>query len=384
MPSYQTQFRDLQRRTLKIHARLEPVKRAELAPEDALSAYEPEAVPPPWPGRSVLVDGVATHVRETPSTAEDPEPALYVHGLGGSAQNWTDLAGLLAHRLHGLAADLPGFGHSDPPPPGGYRQAALANHLVRLIEETGRGPVHLFGNSLGGALTVRVAALRPDLVRSLTLISPAMPIIQPRQAHARMLPVLMVPNLRRQVERRVRAVPPEQLARGVLSFCFADTARIAPQRLAEAVEEAAHRQQVPWAADAYIQTLRGLAGSYFWPGQRSLWGLATRITAPTLVVWGRHDRVIDPRLAVRTTRVIRDSRLLILDRVGHTAQMEVPRILARASLAFLTEVGLPAAPVKTDSGGPIVAPAARGRLRSARRRWSTGSGLPDAAADAAM
>jgi pimeloyl-ACP methyl ester carboxylesterase len=185
-----------------------------------------------------------------------------------------------------------------------------------------------------------------------------MPIISPRQAHARMLPILMMPNftviasgLRRQVEQRVRTMPPEQLAQAVLSLCFADIGRIAPQRLAEAVEEAARRQQVPWAAEAYIQSLRGLAGSYLRPGPGSLWRLATRVTAPTLVVWGTNDRLVDPRLAVRTARAISDSRLLMLSGVGHTAQMEVPRILARAAVSFLTE----AAESAVTTGAPEVA-----------------------------
>jgi pimeloyl-ACP methyl ester carboxylesterase len=288
----------------------------------------------------VEIDGRWTFVRETPATAKGADPALYVHGLGGSASNWTDLAGLLASRLDGQAIDLPGFGHSDEAVPGGYGQAALAARVIRWIEHSDRGPVHLFGNSLGGAVTVRVAAMRPDLVRSLTLISPAMPVIQPLHPHGRVLPALMVPPLRRVIERRVRSIPADQITQSVLDLCFADPSRVSPQRRAEAIEEATRRQQVPWAGDAYVGSLRGLAGSYLRPGSGSLWRLATRIGVPTLVIWGRQDRLVDVRLAPRTARAIPDSRLLILDGVGHTAQMEVPRIVARAAVAFLDETRL--------------------------------------------
>ncbi|MEK8109251.1 alpha/beta fold hydrolase [Micromonospora sp. M12] len=96
------------------------------------------------------------HVRAGhPATAAGAEPALYVHGLGGSSQNWTDLAGLLADRLDGQAIDLPGFGRSEPGRR--YTIPAFADLVVRWIEHSGRGPVHLFGNSLGGAVAVRVA-----------------------------------------------------------------------------------------------------------------------------------------------------------------------------------------------------------------------------------
>ncbi len=66
-----------------------------------------------------------TYVRDTPATAPGAEPAVYVHGLGGSATNWTDLAGLLSHRLDGQAIDLPGFGYTDPAR--SYTLAALAS-----------------------------------------------------------------------------------------------------------------------------------------------------------------------------------------------------------------------------------------------------------------
>ena len=132
------------------------MKRAALWPEHSLPAHH---VPPPWPGRHVRLDGTLVHVRDTPATGPGAEPAQYVHGLGGSAQNWTDLAGLLADRLDGQAIDLPGFGRSEPGPR--YTIPAFAERVIRWIEHSDRGPVHLFGNSLGGAISVRVAALDP-------------------------------------------------------------------------------------------------------------------------------------------------------------------------------------------------------------------------------
>src|SRR5437762_7697864 len=201
---------------------------AVIAPQDAVSPLV--TVLPRWPGRPVWVDGTVTFVRETPTTGERSEPALYVHGLGGSSANWTDLAGLLAHRLDGQAIDLPGFGRSDPAR--SYSIPAVAERVIRWIEYSDRGPVHLFGNSLGGAIAVRVAGTRPDLVRTLTLVSPAMPFLDPRRsAHGRMLPLLCIPRVDLIAQRRMRAVEPAELARQVLELCFADPTRIAEQRM---------------------------------------------------------------------------------------------------------------------------------------------------------
>jgi hypothetical protein len=69
-----------------------------------------------------------------------------------------------------------------------------------------------------------------------------------------------------------------------------------------------------------------------------MWKIAGRITAPTLVIGGRYDRLVDIRVAPVVAELIPDSRLLILDRVGHVAQMEQPMLVARGMLALLREV----------------------------------------------
>jgi pimeloyl-ACP methyl ester carboxylesterase len=297
-------------------------------------------LPGPWPGREVEVDGVATYLRETPATAPDAQPALYVHGLGGSSSNWTDLADLLASRLDGQAIDLPGFGHSGPAR--SYTVTAMADHLARWIEHSDRGPVHLVANSMGGAAAVKLAGTRPDLVRTLTLISPAMPFLDPRRSvQGRLVPLAFLPLADRLAARRMAMIEPAELARMVIQACFADPERFPEQRHTEAIEEARLRSTVPWYADAYVRSLRGLVSSFlrsYLPGEGSLWRAAARITAPTLVIAGQEDRLVDIRVAPQVARVIPDSRLLMLDGVGHVAQMEVPRTVARAVLALLDQV----------------------------------------------
>ncbi|MEH1167236.1 alpha/beta hydrolase [Micromonospora sp. CPCC 205539] len=312
------------------------MKRATLWPDDLLPEHR---VPPPWPGRAVRLDGSVTYVRDTPSTAADAEPALYVHGLGGSSQNWTDLAGLLADRLDGQAIDLPGFGHSEPGPR--YTIPAFAQRTIRWIEHSGRGPVHLFGNSLGGAIAVHVAGLRPDLVRTLTLISPALPFLDFRRSlQGRMLPLLAIPGGERLVAWRLTQLAPEVMAQEVLAACVADLSRICAQRQQEALEEIRVRYEATHYAAAYVRTFRGLVSSFlrsYLPGPGSLWRLAGAVRAPTLVVGGRQDRLVDVRVAPQTAQAIPDSRLLMLDGVGHVAQLEVPRLVARAVVGLLAE-----------------------------------------------
>jgi pimeloyl-ACP methyl ester carboxylesterase len=310
------------------------MKRAVLGPELTLSASAESAVV-----RTVELDGTEIFVRETAPVGAGAEPALYVHGLGGSSSNWTDLAALLADRLAGQAVDLPGFGRSGPAR--SYRIGAMAGWVIRWIEHSGRGPVHLFGNSLGGAVAVKVAGLRPDLIRSLTLISPAMPFLNPwRSRQGPMVPLVFLPRAARLVARRMAAMTPADLAQMLIDSCFADPSVIPEQRLREHIEEAELRSTVPWHWDAYIGSLRGLVGTFlraYLPGDGSLWRTAGRITAPTLVVAGRQDVLVDIRVAPQVAKVIPDSRLLMLNRVGHVAQIEAPRVVARAFHGMLDE-----------------------------------------------
>ena len=297
-------------------------------------------VPPRWPGRLVTVDGARTFVRDTPATAPGAEPAVYVHGLGGSSSNWTDLAGLLAGRLDGQAIDLPGFGRSDPARR--YTIAAASARVARWIEYGDRGPVHLIGNSVGGTVAVHVAALRPELVRSLTLISPAMPFLDPRRSlQSRALPLLALPGGARLAGRLLGRIEPEEMVRQVINACFADPSRVSEQRRADALAEVRLRYTLAHYPTAYLGTLRGLVLMFlraYLPGSNSLWRLARRVTAPTLVVGGRRDRLVDVRVPPRVARVIPDSRLLMLDGVGHVAQMEEPEAVAGAVLELLDEL----------------------------------------------
>ena len=307
------------------------LSRAPLKPVDASI--------PPWPGEIVRIRGVDLFVRHTPNRSGSGEPALYVHGLGGASTNWTDLADLLADRLDGEAVDLPGFGRSGPVPRSGYSPLGHGRTVVSLLEHRGRGPVHLFGNSLGGAVAVVVAAIRPDLVRTLTLVSPALPALRPRRGSDVTLPLLLLPGLSRLVERRLAALPPQRRARAVLELCFADPSVVPDNRFAEAVEEVARRRDLPWAMEAFTASLRGLVLSYALVGERSLWRYAASVRAPTLVVWGTEDRLVPVSIAPRVARAIPDARLLVLPDVGHVAQLERPEKVARAFLGMLEDIG---------------------------------------------
>jgi pimeloyl-ACP methyl ester carboxylesterase len=295
---------------------------------------------PPWPRHAVSVDGVEVNVTRAEPTGEDAEPALFVHGLGGSTDNWTDLAGLLRARLDIEAIDLLGHGRTGPSPNGDYSQRAHARLVVRYLEQSGRGPVHLVGNSMGGAVSLRVASERPDLVRTLTLISPAIPDVRRLRAHPLRheprMALLVVPGIGGMALRRLGKVAVEARVKATIALCFADPSRYPQARLEHDIAEAGERMRLPWANQAMLRSMRGLALMQFTQA-RSTWAAIRRVTAPTLVLWGDTDRLVAPDLAEHLAAGIAQSRLLVLRDIGHTAMMEDPVTTARAILALLED-----------------------------------------------
>lgn len=302
---------------------------------------------PVWPGRQVDIgagrslfvrssyDGSSFDLSSSNLASSERQPAVLVHGLGGASTNWTDLMAALAPRLDSAAPDLPGFGRSRPPADGRYDLDVHGAAVVALLERLDRGPVHLFGNSLGGAVATRVAAARPDLVRSLVLVSPALPQLRPRRGSDPRLALLVLPGLGQAMLRRGRRLPAEARARAVLELCYHDPSLVPAERLAEAAAEVTRRGTLGYEASAFSGSLRGLVRAYLERGSHSLWRQAAAVTCPVLLVWGRHDRLVTVDIAPRARRVFRDSRLLVVEEAGHVAQLEQPRTVARAVLAHL-------------------------------------------------
>lgn len=272
------------------------------------------------------------------------EPAIFVHGLGGSAMNWTDLMDLLSRPpgdwpgLACSAPDLPGFGYSPVPADGDYSLDARADVVVDLIEHGGNAPVHLAGNSMGGAIVTRIAARRPELVRTLTLISPALPDLTPRLLPVR-LALLSTPGIGRLILNRTLQIPPETRTDISISGLFADPKLMRPERRALAVREVVRRDGLGYAGDVLIESGRALVAEYVRRGPESLWRDAARVSAPTLVIHGSHDKLVNPATAARAARTFGSCRVVVLPRIGHVAMMERPDLVAKEMLDFLATAG---------------------------------------------
>lgn len=104
--------------------------------------------------------------------AGEGSPVLLVHGLGGAASNWVELAPALARDYRVLAPDLPGHGGSSPLPAVPNLEP-YADRLGLVLEREAMAPAVVVGHSLGCVIALRLAMRLPELVRGLVLVSAA-------------------------------------------------------------------------------------------------------------------------------------------------------------------------------------------------------------------
>ncbi|QES56508.1 alpha/beta hydrolase [Streptomyces venezuelae] len=299
--------------------------------------------------RTTALPGLELAVRARPPLRAGLPPALFVHGLGGSSQNWSDLMAQLADTVDGEALDLPGFGWSPPPGDRDYSVTAFARAVIRHLDAAGRGPVHLVGNSLGGAVSTRVAAVRPDLVRTLTLISPALPELRVQKS-AVPTALLALPGVAGLFNRLTQGLSAEQRTRGVTGLCYGDPSRVTPEGFRNAVEEMERRMALPYFWEAMTRSSRGIVDAYTLGGQHGLWRQAQRVLAPSLLVYGGRDQLVSYRMAHKAAAAFRGSRLLCMPEAGHVAMMEYPEAVAAAFRELLSDTGTGASDRYTEDG----------------------------------
>jgi pimeloyl-ACP methyl ester carboxylesterase len=219
-------------------------------------------------------------------------PVLLVHGLGYTRQGWGPLRDLLARRYRVLSYDNRGIGESEIPP-GPYTVAELADDAVDVLDAAGAERAHVVGASLGGMAAQLLAAEQPERVERLVLVGTT-----PGGAGAYPLPQQTLALLA-----EATSLPPEVALRRFVENALAPGSPLVD-------EVFAYRQQHPpdpagWAAQA--------AAGAEWDAD----GRLGRIAAPTLVVAGTADAVVDPRNAQLLADAIPGATLSLIDGAGH-------------------------------------------------------------------
>ncbi len=271
--------------------------------------------------RVAVVDGIRWVHAEGGARDPDAPTLVLLHGYTGGKENWYRVAKRLRGRYRLLIPDLPGWGESQRAGVAGHGFAAQAARVAAFIRATcGEGPVAVLGHSMGGGIAAVLAAREPRLVARVGLFDAA----GVRFADNRFgLDVLAGRNPFGVHDRA-------SLAR-YLDILFHDRSALpAMPWPAPAILVARRRRDAAFEQAVLDEIGRG--PERFLPGEE-----AARIRQPALLLWGAHDRVIDPSALDLYAARMPQARKVLLGGSGHMTLMEQPDEVAAAVIALVEQ-----------------------------------------------
>jgi pimeloyl-ACP methyl ester carboxylesterase len=246
--------------------------------------------------------------------ARDAPPFLLIHGSGATSGTWKPVVTLLADHHQVIRVDLPGHGHS--PPSGSYAVPAQAGVVAAMLDELDLSGVAVAGHSSGGFVATALAEERPDLVKSVALVStgPSLDALLPEPFLLRALKSWPIGGLLWPL--RTDAMS----RRAILSTC-------------------AQPVDVP---DDVIAELRSLTFRTFrtvlrqngaYVAERTVPERLAVLDVPVLVIFGGAEPRYEPS-SVHQYEIVPGARIEILPGVGHLPMFEAPETTAKLLASF--------------------------------------------------
>jgi pimeloyl-ACP methyl ester carboxylesterase len=265
------------------------------------------------------------YVELGPTEAAEGEagpPIVFVHGLGGCWQNWLENIPHFARRHRVIALDLPGFGHS-PLPTWSLSIEGHGRVLLDFCRRLGVDGGAVVGNSMGGFIAAEALIQSAEAFQRLVLVSAAgishsQMRSGPALTAARMTAVFSPALLRLQDQ----ALRRPGLRLRIFGGVFHNPLKLRAELLYEFANGA--------GTEGFLPAVRGMVGYNFLD---RLGGVET----PTVIVWGRNDRIVPPADSAGYGQRLRNSRTVIYDRCGHCPMAERPVRFNRDLERFLAE-----------------------------------------------
>lgn len=238
---------------------------------------------------------------------------VLLHGLGGSAERWSQAGPMLARHFRVVIPDLLGFGYSDKPSVD-YTPNLLASFVEKFVRATCSQRIFLVGASMGGQVAALYASLHPASISKLVLVSPAGFMKYSTSALDSYVMAAMYPNAQNASQ----------------AFQKMEASDKTPD--AEMISDFVKRMNMPNAKMAFMSTLLGLKNSYLTDS------VLNSINHSTLLVWGSDDPVIPMRYAGYFVSAMRDCTLFRMDGCGHAPYTQQPEIFSRRVTEFVSSV----------------------------------------------
>ena len=255
--------------------------------------------------------------------AGDGPAFVLLHGSGPGVSGWSNFRGNLpvfAQTFRTVVPDLPGFGESPLPELDRIYPRIAADAVCELLDELDIAEAFVLGNSMGGYVAAELALAHPDRVARMVLMGPgglAANTFGPDPSEgARRLFDFM-------------AAPSRAAMEAWVDTMVANKAVVDDQLLDERTENALK----PGAMESAM-AIFGSLGRF--PEEVPLWARASRIKTPTLITWGRDDRMLPFESGLFAFRQLPNAELHVFSRCGHWAQVERKDEFERVVTEYVT------------------------------------------------
>ncbi|PVZ71965.1 alpha/beta fold hydrolase [Pelagibaculum spongiae] len=277
--------------------------------------------------KTALAGDVTLTYMERPSTlTENAETVLLLHGFSANKDNWIRFTDALDEKYHVIAVDLAGHGDSEKSLTTNYGLVKQAERLDALMTGLGIETFHIAGNSMGGAISTIFSFNYPTKVKSLTLIDAAGVDGDTPSEYYQALAKGTNPLIATDEE----------------SFEFRmDFTMSQPPILPWPLRPALFRKTMARVDinkkifSDMIETKQHLIESNF---QQSMQTTFAEHKLPTLIMWGKEDRVLDVSAVAAFKQLMPAATVHIFDGVGHLPMVEIPNESAKVYQDFLASI----------------------------------------------
>lgn len=236
---------------------------------------------------------------------------ILMHGLGGYAERWSNLIPHLSKKFHIFAPDLIGYGQSDKPSID-YTPELFVKFVFDFMDTVGIKKTCMIGTSLGGQIIAECAATQSPTIEKIVLISPA--------------------GIMRKSTPTLDAYTMAALYPTKESVKTAYQMMVGPgKQVSEiSIERFVNNMSRPNAKMVFLSTLLGLKNA------PDIYEKLGNITVPTLLIWGKEDKLIPFEYSQQFVSSINNCKLIPMEGCGHSPYVEDPEKLSELVIKFLS------------------------------------------------
>lgn len=263
----------------------------------------------------IKVNGLDIHYKDI---GEGPTIVL-VHGIMSSLHTWNDWMDELSKTHRVIAMDVPGYGLTGAPDDADFNEEYLLSTFEAFIHEIELDKFALVGNSLGGYISAQYASSHPDKITNLILLDPV--------AYPQEVPFIFKLATSPGIKHMGYLVQPPLLVALTVREVYGDPRRMTRYHMDRYIQ----MSQRPGARKAYVKTMEMLIDR----STKEVEMPFSRITAPTLLMWGGADAWVPPKMSERWKQDISHAQVVIYPGVGHMPMEEIPEQSLADTIAFM-------------------------------------------------